>query len=231
LAFAAFVAMAAPAVMAADTGWYAGVSLAASRASIERSDFGPLHFNARFAEDRSGRQLSVFGGYRSDSMWSFEGGYVDGGRYRETATATSGVRFMDTVYAFDYKARSLFLAGKASFSLADGLSAFARLGVAANRATMRASVDASRHIEPPLLPCPPSEPSCLAPFSNSSLFTGSDRRSDTRMAALLGIGLEYKVAQTGALRLTFDDFGRFGDASKTGRFKLRGLGLAYAQAL
>ena len=215
---------------AVQTDTYLGVAAAGARARFERSDFGPLNAEARLAEDRHGRSWSLFGGYRLDGTWSFEGGYMDAGRYRSALTATSGPRFLNTVYAADYRARSLFLAGKANFTVAPRLDAFVRLGVAANQVRMNASVDSSRHIEPPLLPCPENQPQCYPPFSNAALFNGAGPRTETRAALIMAAGLEYPVTDGATVRLGLEDGGRFGNASDTGRFRLRSASLAYVQS-
>ena len=212
----------------ADT--YLGVAVAGARASFERSDFGPLNTEARLAEDRHDRPWSLFGGHRLDGSWSIEGGYIDSGRYRSTLTATAGARFLNTVYAFDYRARSLFLAAKANFIVMPRLEAFVRLGVAANHVRMVASVDSSRHIEPPLLACPENQPQCYPPFSNAALFTGAGPRTQTRAALVMAAGLEYPVTDRATVRLGVEDGGRFGRSSDTGRFRLRGASLAYIQS-
>ncbi len=226
----AVAALAASPSHAHQTGAYLGVAAGGSRAKFERSDFGPLNADARLAEDRRDRQWSLLGGYRLDRMWSIEGGYLDTGRFRSAFTATAGARFLNTVYAFDYRARSLFLAGQANFAVAPQLDLFVRLGAAANQLRMNASVDASRHIEPPLLPCPASEPQCFSSFSNSALFTNAGRRTKTRIALIMAAGLEYPVTEGASVRLGFEDVGRFGDASGTGRVRLRGASLTYAQS-
>ncbi len=226
----ALAALAAQAAMATESGPYAGLALGVGHGAIERRDFGPFNAAAGFAEDRSDRLLSVFGGYRFDRTWSVEGGYADGGRYRETVTARSGSLYLDTAYPFDLRARSWFLAALASVDLAGRWSGHVRLGITVNRATMNASVDASRHVEPPVLPCPPGEPACYPPFSTSPLFAGAGRRSVTRVAPRLGLGLAHPLTAAGTLRVDLDDFGRFGDASTTGRLRLRTLGLAYVQS-
>ena len=155
---------------------------------------------------------------------------MDAGRYRSALTATSGPRFLNTVYAADYRARSLFLAGKANFTVAPRLDAFVRLGVAANQVRMNASVDSSRHIEPPLLPCPENQPQCYPPFSNAALFNGAGPRTETRAALIMAAGLDYSVTDGATVRLGLEDGGRFGNASDTGRFRLRSASLAYVQS-
>jgi opacity protein-like surface antigen len=223
-ALAAFPSHAAP------TGTYLGLSVADSRARFERSDFGPLNAEARVSENRHDHPWSVIGGYRVDGTWSVEGGYVDAGRYRSTLVATAGPRFLNTAYAFDYRARSLFLAGKANFAVTPRVDAFVRLGIAGNRVRMNASVDSSRHIEPPLLPCPANQPQCHPPFSNSALFASDGPRNQTRGALVMAAGLECALADGVTLRLGLEDWGRFGNVSDTGRFRLRGASLAYIQS-
>lgn len=229
LTFAVAMLAAAPS-HAVQTGTYLGVAAAATRASFEHRDFGPLNAEARLDEDRQDRPRALIGGYRVDRTWSVEGGYVDAGRYRSALTATAGARFLNTVYAFDYRARSLFLAGKANFAVMPRLDLFVRLGVAANELRMTPSVDQSRHIEPPLLPCDVDQPQCLPPFSNSALFHGDEPRTRTRAAVTVAAGLDYAVADRATVRLGFEDAGRFGDASRTGRLRLRGASLAYVHS-
>ena len=214
----------------ADSGAYFGGSASASRASVSRDDFGPLNFAARYAEDENDFRWSLLVGYRFGRRLSIEGGYGDRGRYRTTVTATSGVRFQNRAYMFDWRARSLFVAGKVSVDLPDGWAAFARLGVSVNRLTMRRTEDASKHIEPPLLPCAPKDADCYTPFSASPLFGAGDKRSEVGAEPLLGAGIEYRIGSGSAIRVSADDHGRFGERSKTGQLRVRTVELTYVQS-
>ena len=85
-------------------------------------------------------------------------------------------------------------------------------------------IDNTRHVEPPLLP------GYVAPkLSNSAVYAMPGRYTASKTALQLGVGVEFQAWDSASLRLEYENYGRFGSETATGRSQvsLTSLSLVY----
>lgn len=144
------------------------------------------------------------------------------GSYSDTWTSATSTRFRDVHYRFDYRASALALGARFAVPVARNFELAVRFGAAANRASNRFTIDSSRHIEPPLLPCPMPEVECYPPFSTSPTFARAGRYTTTRVSPTFGLSAGLRLAPTLMMAVRYDEHGRFGRAGTTGRVAVAG---------
>ena len=129
LSLAAIALMASPLVSAAEPGWYGGVNVGQSRASIDderitRSLLGSGFATTTMDKDESGTGAKIFGGYQFNRYLALEGGYFSLGKFGYTAgTLPAGS------LSGDIRVQGLNLDLVGILPLTDKFSAFARAGV------------------------------------------------------------------------------------------------------
>jgi OOP family OmpA-OmpF porin len=133
LGIAALAAMAAPAAMAQDTGWYAGGSIGRTGATIDddriRGGLAGQGLATTSIEDRErDNGFKAFGGYQFNRNIGVEAGYFDLGKFGYTArtTATGSLTGDMTV-----KGLNLDLVG--TLPITDRFSVLGRVGVTSAR--------------------------------------------------------------------------------------------------
>lgn len=228
------ISLVIPNASAQETGFYMGVGVGRSVASFNGGDFDSVNVVFRNASVKStgtsDTGYKFLGGYNFNERWAIEAGYADLGRfaYRWYGPSTgpgpgpgpgAGL-YTDSIYSFDYKASAWFAAAKGTLPVGDKFSVFGRLGLTVNKAQDTFFVDLSRHIEPPLLPCPPGRGVCYPEYSDSPIFSKPGSYAKTRTDVLVGVGVDYRVVSNASIRLEYEDFGRFGDVDHTGRTRV-----------
>lgn len=129
LGFLAVAAIASPSVLADDTGWYGGISVGQSRATIDDAGIagallGGGIATTAIADDNRDSGGKLFGGYQFNRNVALEGGYFDLGRFGFVAntipagTLTGNIRLSGL---------NLDLVG--TLPITAKFSAFARLGM------------------------------------------------------------------------------------------------------
>jgi OmpA-OmpF porin, OOP family len=210
------LAIASQCSISADTGFYAGGAVGNSHAFFDSQDFGGSGPDPRFGPgffplraldskwDDTGYNLFI--GYNFNRNWAIEGGYSRQGKFQYS------VKDVDlNQHTFDYTTSSWSLAGKAALPVADKFQLFAKLGLAVNTAKN----DYSFRVGVPL-PLPGGTVS--EPILTSFISPGS--YSKTTTAPLLGLGIEYAVWENIAIRLQYEDYGKFGGETTTGRARI-----------
>ena len=129
LSLAAIALMAAPLVSAAEPGWYGGVNVGQSRASIDderitRSLLGSGFATTTMDKDESGTGAKIFGGYQFNRYLALEGGYFSLGKFGYTANTLPAGSLSG-----DIRVQGLNLDLVGILPLTDKFSAFARAGV------------------------------------------------------------------------------------------------------
>jgi OOP family OmpA-OmpF porin len=129
LSLAAIALMAAPLVSAAEPGWYGGVNVGQSRASIDderitRSLLGSGFATTTMDKDESGTGAKIFGGYQFNRYLALEGGYFSLGKFGYTASTLPAGSLSG-----DIRVQGLNLDLVGILPLTDKFSAFARAGV------------------------------------------------------------------------------------------------------
>jgi opacity protein-like surface antigen len=116
------------------------------------------------------------------------------------------------ISVFDFAANAWSLAAKATFPLTEKAAIYGKLGLSANTANVDCSLDLSiyrqlGHFFGTSGPVGPVPTSYLSPGSYS----------ETSNAPLIGVGVEYLVSKDIKLRLEYENYGRFGGQTTTGR--------------
>ena len=206
---------------AGDASFYIGTAIGRSAIFFDSQDFGsgsPSNaFERTTVGDDTGYKLWI--GYVFNENWALEGGYARQGKFQFRSTTVDS---LDSV--FDYTASSWFLAGKLSTTVTGRFSIFGKLGMTQNTAQVNYWQDLS-HVQP--LPLAPG-----AAVSTPLLTTliGPGVYSETVVAPLLGVGMEYGFAKDTKVRLEYENYGRFGRQSTTGRSTntMTSLGIIYS---
>jgi OmpA-OmpF porin, OOP family len=130
---AVLAALAAPAAMAQATGWYAGGSVGASRATIDderiRGGLAGQGLATSSIDDRErDTAFKLFGGYQFNRYFGVEGGYFDLGKFGYTAHTTPAGSL-----AGDISVKGLNLDLVGSYPITDRFSVLGRVGVTSAR--------------------------------------------------------------------------------------------------
>jgi len=195
--------------IAGDSALYAGIAVGSSSISFNSQDFSsPSPSNARnegpTIEKDTGYKLLI--GYHFDKTWDIEGGYTHHGKFQFRSTNLDRI---DSV--FDYSASSWYLAGKGTLPVTETIGVFGKLGLAVNTAKTNYWGDTSHALLLPLLPgtviSEPNLASYITPGSYSKIST----------APLIGFGVEYAAWKDMKIRLEYENYGKFGGQTTTGR--------------
>jgi OOP family OmpA-OmpF porin len=188
LGAAALALMVVQAWAADDEGWYAGISVGYADAR-SACDGVPVSCDGK---DRS---LRLSGGYQFTKNWAIEAAYVDLGK--ATASGTIG----GVAVSASAKSRGLELSAVGSLPLAEGWSAYGKLGL------FRWDVDVTA--------------SAVIP----GIAAAGASASDSGVSATFGAGLQYDFTKQVGTRLGWQRYARVGDAATTGRSDVDVLGV------
>ena len=122
-------ALASPAAIAQDSGWYGGANVGQSRATIDdariRSGLlSPGFTSVTIADDNRSTDFKIFGGYQLNNNFALEGGYFDLGRFGYTATTVPAGTLNGSM-----KVRGLNLDVVGTLPLSERFSVFGRAGI------------------------------------------------------------------------------------------------------
>ncbi len=206
--------------LAGDSGVYGGIAVGRSSVNFNSKDFNsPSPSNARegtaVGKDTG---YKLFVGYHFDKTWAIEGGYTYHGKFQFRSTDLDST---DTV--FDYSASSWFLAEMGVLPVSESVSLFAKLGASVNLAKNKYWVDSSHTLALPLVSTVvPSHPTLTTFISPGSY-------SKTTISPLLGVGVEYAAWKDVKLRLEYENYGKFGGETSTGRatLSMASIGVSY----
>jgi len=202
LGLVAFAALASPAVMAQDSGWYGGANAGRSSATIddERINGGLINRGFRsstIVDDDRSTGFKVFGGYQLNKNFAVEGGYFDLGKFGYTATTVPAGTLNGNI-----KLRGLNLDLVGIVPLTDKFSAFGRAGL--NYAQARDSFSGTGAVQ---------------------VGNPNPRKNDTNYK--LGLGLQYALTESLAVRAEAERY-RVNDAvGNRGHIDLVSVGLVY----
>ena len=202
LGLVAFAALASPAVMAQDAGWYGGANAGRSSATIddERINGGLINrgfSSSTIVDDDRSTGYKIFGGYQLNKNFAIEGGYFDLGRFGYTATTVPAGTLNGNI-----KLRGLNLDLVGIVPLTEKFSAFGRAGL--NYAQARDSFSGTGAVR---------------------VANPDPRKNDTNYK--LGLGLQYALTESVALRAEAERY-RVNDAvGNRGHVDLISVGLVY----
>ena len=214
---------------AQEYGYYLGIAAGKSAIAFNANDFyspnwldgqGVLRpsnaYDRPTATEDTGYKLFV--GYSLDRRWAIEGGYTNLGNFQFRSTN------LNTVYTiFDYSASSWSLAGKGALPVSERVSIFAKLGASANTAKNNYTLDSSHNFPIGMF----AETVFSRPALASLIKPGI--QSKLAISPLLGLGAEYAASKSMKIRLEYEDYGKFGGQTNTGRtnISMTSLGVSY----
>jgi len=203
LAAAALAAiLAAGPAAAQDSGWYIGGGGAMTNAKFSQGDFTNLA-TGTFSADDSEFGLRIFGGYRVTPNWGFEFGASSLGSY-DLHYNNGGAG--TAVYQYD--AAALTAALTARLPLGGGVSVNGRAGLAFTVAAIDLKVN-NGTASPPL---------CTS--------GGYSDCTSTSTNFYWGLGGQFDITPSWAIRLDYDNYGEVGSQYETGRAKIDAISLS-----
>lgn len=203
-----------PLAFAGESGIYVGVAAGKSSINFNADDFyspGPSNAYDR-PTGTTDTSYKLFVGYHFDKTWAIEGGYANLGNFRFSSRNANGV---DAV--FDYSASSWTLAGKAVLPISERVSLFAKLGASANIAKNNYWLDRSSAIPLPVLGLLDRPGGFVISQPALVVLNSPGSQSKLTISPLLGLGIECAASKSMKIRLEYEDYGKFGDQTTTGR--------------
>lgn len=202
LGWATLAALASPAAMAQDAGWYGGANVGQSRATIDDPRIRSNLLNNGFtsvtiADDDRSTGFKIFGGYQLNKNFAVEGGYFDLGNFGYSATTVPAGTLNGNM-----KVRGLNLDLVGTLPMTDKFSVFGRLGV--NYAQTRDNFSGTGAV---------------------NVTNPNPRKNDTNYK--FGAGLQYAFTDSLAMRVEAERY-RINDAvGNKGDIDLYSVGLIY----
>jgi OOP family OmpA-OmpF porin len=211
LLFGALALVASSGAFAQGTGFYGGIGIGKSKATLKTSDFTFNQDGVAESRDELNTAYTFFGGYQFARYIAAELSYTDFGKFAyiyDTRGAGQGTG----EERLNYKASSWALSAVGFIPLgSSGFSAMGRLGVDRNFAERSAFT---------------GDPAAIArtiPRPSASRHT---------ISLVWGVGAQYDFTPGLGLRLEYQDFGRFGEAMsssnvETGRANIHTYSLSF----
>lgn len=172
--------------------FYVVGSIGQSDANISKSQLDNDLVNAGATNlssnlDNKGTAYKLLAGYQYNQYFGIEGGYIDLGKAKYSATATEGTARADV------KATGWAISAVGTLPINDSFSVFAKLG------TIRAKVEATASVSVPAL----------------GTFEGS--ADATNWKTTYGVGATYNFNKQIGLRAEYERFQKLGDDNNTGK--------------
>jgi OOP family OmpA-OmpF porin len=197
-------ALASPAGLAQDAGWYAGGSLGASASTIDEGRIrGGLNNQALvvngFSADDRDRGYKLFGGYQINHYVALEAGWFDLGStgFNASTTPTGTLRG-------DIRMRGISLDAVGTFPLNERFSLLGRIGAAHTRT--RGSFGATGAV--------------TMPYRASST-------SESNTGLKLGLGAAFRLSDAWSVRAEVERFHMGDSVGNKGHVDLMSIGLVY----
>lgn len=183
-------------IASAEGNWYFGGSLGQASidskhvsrdiATLLRDDYGATGVYA--SDDETDTSWKLFAGYKLNRNFAIEGGYADFGRFTAKAGGVIGtpVAIKGRVDAY-----AVFVDAVGILPLGDSLSAFGKAGAAYTHTKTRAT-------------------------GSWAGFVDSFSVSDSEVVPKLGLGAEYSVTKSVAVRAEYERYFNVGDKDETG---------------
>jgi OOP family OmpA-OmpF porin len=186
----------APAAQAADTGWYLGAALGASRIDIEDSALPVTGATAHsLAKDETDMGFRGFVGYQFNPWLAVEGGYAELGEFNATRSVTAP--FVGTASATgDVSGFNLDVVGR--IPVANNWAIYGKAGVV--RSTTKTSISTTGAI-------------ALAPGANAN-------PEETENNLKYGLGFQYGLGKDMNLLGEWERYNNLGDSATTGEVDL-----------
>jgi OmpA-OmpF porin, OOP family len=210
LLFGALALAGSSAAVAQSNDFYGGVGLGRAKANLNRADFTFNQVGIQENRNEIDTAYKFFGGYQFSRNIAAELSYTDFGKFAYIYNASALGAGEERL---NYKATSVALSAVGTIPIRSGFSALARLGIAYN------------HAERSAFTGDPATVLLTSPRPSASKYTTS---------LLWGFGGQYDFSPALTMRLEYEDFGKFGDATspfpnnvQTGRAKIHLLSLNF----
>jgi OOP family OmpA-OmpF porin len=180
---------------AAQSGWYAGLTIGASNI-VEGPNVVPVTGATAIVASSDERDpgVKVLAGYRFNRWFAAEGGYAYLGEFQFTNRVTAPT---NGTYNADLRVIGLVLDAVGMLPLGYGFTALAKVGVVGSE------VRTTRSISGNVTPAPNTEPNVSADEANLKY----------------GLGLQYDLGKVAAVRAEWERFNKLGNAG-TGEFDI-----------
>jgi opacity protein-like surface antigen len=211
LLFGALALVMSSHTLAQGTGFYGGIGIGKSKARLNTADFTFNQTGVKESKDELDTAYTFFGGYQFAKYIAAELSYTDFGKFAYIYD-TSGTGVGTGQERLNYKAKSWALSAVGLIPLGgSGFSAMGRLGVARNFAERSA------------LTGDPAAIALTSPIPSATKQT---------TGLVWGVGGQYDFTPRLALRLEYEDFGKFGEGmssrnAETGRAKIHMYSLSF----
>ena len=198
----ALAVTASPVAVAADSGWYGGISIGQSKAKIDDARITSNLLGTGFAtasinNDNRDTGFKLFGGYKFNRNFALEGGYFDLGKFGFTATTVPAGTLSGNI-----KLQGFNIDAVGILPIAEKFSAFGRAGL--NYADAKDSFSGTGAV---------------------NVLNRNPSKSDTNLK--LGLGLQYDFTDALGVRLEAERY-RINDAvGNKGDIDLMSAGLVY----
>ncbi|MBI2308001.1 MAG: porin [Rhodocyclales bacterium] len=180
----------------AEGNWYVGGSI--GRASVDgqnvdkdvaallRDDYGATAVHS--SSDDTDTSYKLFAGYKFNKNFAIEGGYADFGRFKASAGGVIGtpVEIKGKIDSY-----AVFVDAVGSLPLNDSFSLFGKAGAAYTHTKLKVS-------------------------GSWGGFTDSISESDSEVVPKLGVGAEYNITKSVAVRAEYEHYFNVGDKNNTG---------------
>jgi OmpA-OmpF porin, OOP family len=194
-ALTALLLSGAASASAADPNWYAGVGVGYSYADLYPSDFSANNPGVSEGHKYYDAGYKIFVGRQLDKNWALEGSYVTLGKFQYSYSVNS----TGDSTSLDYRVTGFGASLIPSFSLGDSITVFGRLGAFFSQTkTTTASANGA--------------------FSSS---LGSSSSPTSAVSPLLGAGFQLEFNPGTAMRIEYENYGKVGNETDTGRAKVQ----------
>jgi OOP family OmpA-OmpF porin len=149
-------------------------------------------YNVSGRDKNMDRSFKVFGGFKFNHYLELEGGYANLGEYKSSGTGTISRKTISA--EGNVQSYALFVDLVGLLPVMDGFSIFGKFGFAYTNTELNASAQVLN-----------------APFSASTSASAS------KFVPKFGLGAQYYLTKTIALRTEFENYNKVGDEKKTGQ--------------
>lgn len=210
---AAQAAPAADAAQAPNESWYVGLSAGQSSTTFSSSDFSYASAVVTESSDRNKTGGKFFMGYDFNKNWAVELGYAGLGRPK---FKYDGVGVASGASAHrEVREESWNLVAKGSLPINEQFGLFGKLGATWNRSQASFNLNSTN--------------AAFTAAVGGTSYTNTKTRSDV----LVGVGAQFYFNKNVAVRVEYEDFGRFGsygvktDSTGTTRASMWSAGVSY----
>jgi OmpA-OmpF porin, OOP family len=165
--------------------FYAGLGIGKAKANLDDGDSAAFGIVSQTSKDETDTVYKFFVGYQLFKYFGLELGYTDFGKFAYNFTSPTGAPGKMT-----YKANSTALSAIGAIPLMRDFSLTGRVGVTSNRARRSA-------------------------FEGFTVIPPAPEATNRKTSLTWGAGIQYDFSSALAMRLEYEDYGKFGKVVST----------------